>query len=471
MLMLMVRQTNRASLYHCCLMQARVGQKLLSKLNSWSKTMMVKTTGWQLCLLTAVLCWSASPAVWAGKYAYGEQFVRAGHSWTNLGQVQGSPLSSSVPEPDEAAYEQRVVELEMQGGPYADALAETLTGLGRYHRQNGDLEAAQRFYRRALHVVRVNEGLYSERQLPILRELLDGYRMAGDLQALDDRYNYYFRLYGNGQAPFTDVRLRASLAYLRWQREAVRLEIDEKESPRLLALYQLNETLLGEVAADASVALHWYRQLVLSQLRNLYLLEDRFAPAGQNRFKEPATPLFGSEWSQEDFNKKRLETMQRGNLTRGVDLLQALISRTAGEEDGTELARLHLELGDWYQWHGGNYKAGEQYALVVKLLAEEKQKDMLQQWLGEPVELPDNGVFWQFRPANASEPNVVVNVRYDVSARGRASNMQAEVSSPGDKGLVNRLKRKLGQIRFRPRWVSGVAEPVSQVQRDYEFTN
>jgi hypothetical protein len=49
--------------------------------------------------------------------------------------------------------------------------------------------------------------------------------------------------------------------------------------------------------------------------------------------------------------------------------------------------------------------------------------------------------------------------------------MQAGVSDPANEGLASRLKRKLAKIRFRPRWVSGVAEPVSQVQRDYQLIN
>ena len=80
---------------------------------------------------------------------------------------------------------------------------------------------------------RINDGLYSERQVPLLRELLQSYREAGDYEALDERYDYYFRLYGNGQPPYTEIRLRAALEYLRWQREALRLGVGGRELERL----------------------------------------------------------------------------------------------------------------------------------------------------------------------------------------------------------------------------------------------
>lgn len=438
---------------------------MVNKLNSWP--LFTAVHGLFGLLLLAWLCGSAPS--WAGKYAYGEKFVRVGQSWPDAGPLNAATEPGRESQSaDDGYYRELVVALEIQNGPYNDALAEPLASLGRYHRQRGELDQAMRVYRRALHVLRVNDGLYSERQLPILRELLDAYRVSGDMQALDDRYDYYFRLYGSGQPPHTEVRLRASLAYLRWQREAIRLGVDSDDSRRLLALVQLNDDLLDAVAADVSVSLHWYRDLVLSQLRNLYLLEDRFAPKVENAGVAPITPLIGNEWSSEDFNRRRLESMQRGSRSRGVSLLQQLIARTETSGQTIETARLHLELADWYQWHGSHHRAGEQYATVVQLLSGAEQAKLLQQWLGQPVELPDNGAFWQPPPAvqNAS-PQVVISMRYDVSARGRVSNMQASVADSRDEGLAARLKRKLGQIRFRPRWVSGVAEPVEQVQRDY----
>jgi hypothetical protein len=437
---------------------------LLSKLNSWSKYATAGGTCAAVCMLGAL---SMTAPAKAGKYAYGERFVLAGETWSDGAPAPVSAQLASSSAQDNVEFQRQVALLEEQGGPYSDALAEPLEGLGRHYRQNGDLAQALVLYRRALHVVRVNDGLYSERQMPILRELLGVYRDSGEVQALDDRYDYYFRLYGRGQPPYTEVRLRAALAYLRWQREAIRLGIDKEESHRLLDLYNLNEKILGAIATDTSVALHWQRDLVLSQLRNLYLVEDRFAPTVENQGPAAPTPFLGNDLSQQNLDKNRLETMQRGSEARGSELMLALIERTAEAGDTDELASLHLELGDWYQWHGSERQAGEQYQQVVKLLSAAQRPDLLQQWLGQPRELPDNGAFWQPRPESESQPPVVINVSYDVSAKGRVRNVQSEVSGPADEGLAKRLQRKLRQIRFRPRWDGGVAEPVTQIKRGY----
>ncbi len=435
---------------------------MLSKLNSWPKCAAAGST----CTAVCVLLMAAAPAK-AGKYAYGEQFVLAGETWSDGAPAPAATQFASGLAQDNGEFQRQVAQLEEQGGPYSDALAEPLAGLGRHYRLNGDLEQALMLYRRALHVVRVNDGLYSERQMPILRELLGVYRDSGEIKALDDRYDYYFRLYGQGRPPHTEVRLRAALAYLRWQREAIRLGLDKEDSHRLLDLYNLNDEILEAVAADASVALQWQRDLALSQLRNLYLLEDRFAPTVEKPGLAAPTPFMGNDLSQQDFDKKRLETMQRGSEARGSELMLALIERTAQGGETDELAGLHLELGDWYQWHGSDRQAGEQYQQVVKLLSVAQRPDLLQQWLGQPRELPDNGAFWQPRPEHESAPPVVINVSYDVSAKGRVRNVQSEVSDPAVEGLAKRLQRKLRQIRFRPRWDTGVAEPVTQIKRGY----
>lgn len=402
----------------------------------------------------------------AARHAYGEDFVRLGQNWAESGpRVKATPVVPSIEERDQ--YRRELESLQDRHGPYSNTLEEPLAAMGRYHRANGDLEEATRLYRRALHVVRVNDGLYSERQIPILQELLDIYRGSGDLEALDQRYDYYFRLYGNGEPPYSQVRLRAALGYLRWQREALRLGMDGERHHRLLALYRLNEKLLQATAADPAVSLEQYREVVLSQLRNLYLLENRVAPRIDKVGVIATAPSFGGEWEQGDFDKKRLETMQRGALSYGARLMEDLIERTAREGSVVDLAALHLELADWYQWHSSS-QANEHYQRVVELLSQADERDTLEQWLGQPVELPDNGVFWQPPLPTGEHRRVVMDVSYDVSDSGRISNLEARVADPEDEGLASRFKRYLKQTRFRPRWAGGAAEAVAGVRRDYE---
>ncbi|MBE9540258.1 MAG: tetratricopeptide repeat protein, partial [Proteobacteria bacterium] len=214
-----------------------------------------------------------SPGAWADLPSfYGEKFVLKGKTWAEVRPPVSIVTASSGALKSEKAYRRQLDSVESTGGPYAYELAEPLLGLGRYHASNGRYGKARDLFRRALHNVRLNDGLYSELQTPYVRALLDTIRLSGDLNALDDRYNYFFRLYGSGQPPYTRLRMRASLEYLRWQREALRLEFDSQEKKRLLTLYQLNESLLTDTWESNSSSPEDQWKLTMSQIRNLYIL-------------------------------------------------------------------------------------------------------------------------------------------------------------------------------------------------------
>jgi hypothetical protein len=342
--------------------------------------------------------------------------------------------------------------------------------MARNYRASGDIERAQQAYQRALHVVRINEGLYSETQVPLLKALFETYRLSGDLATLDARYDYYFRLYGSGQPPYTPVRLTAALEYLRWQREALRLHLDSSDAQRLLALYALNDQLIAGVTADTGADFELYRQLVLSQLRNIYLLQSRYHPKVEStgvvsRNFPPAA------WEEEeDPHQQRLENLQRNALARGRALLQDLVARTPPEQLEL-LAGAYLELADWNQWNDRRAEALAAYRKVVELLRRAGRDELLSQWFGAPVELPANGAFWQPRGAAGDVHPVVVHARYDVSAAGRAKNIETTSLAEEDDAKAGRVRRQLAETRFRPRLLDGAPQSDPDLQRDYEVLN
>ena len=70
----------------------------------------------------------------------------------------------------------------------------------------GDVSLAASLYDSALHNARVNNGLYGDQQLPILRGLLDLYLLKGDREGFEARAAYQFRLLGAAQPLRVDGR-------------------------------------------------------------------------------------------------------------------------------------------------------------------------------------------------------------------------------------------------------------------------
>ena len=128
-----------------------------------------------------------------------------------------------------------------------------------------------------------------------------------------------------------------------------------------------------------------------------------------------------------------------------------------------------LELADWHQWNGSYRLASKYYASVVKQLLNSGEERLLQVWFGEPVELPDNGAFWQPPLKEKNEVPVIATATFDVTSRGRAKNISVTTQRKEDKGRAIKFRRELGETRFRPRFHNAEAVPSLTLQRDYEL--
>jgi hypothetical protein len=97
----------------------------------------------------------------------------------------------------EAVAKQRLLveDLETQYGPYDMRLKEALKGLGFQLKQAGDLAGARQAYNRALHVTRINEGLYNESQIRIVERLIDVDIRLANWEDVDNHYGYLEHLY------------------------------------------------------------------------------------------------------------------------------------------------------------------------------------------------------------------------------------------------------------------------------------
>jgi hypothetical protein len=369
---------------------------------------------------------------------------------------------------DAGDYDLQLEQLETEAGPYADGLSVPLASLARYFLVQGVFSQALASYRRAIHIVRINEGLYHPRQIPLVRSLLDVYRVSGDMAGLDDSYEYFFRLYGSAQPPYTDIRMRATVEYLRWQREAIALGLDDTPGRRLQAAYALNQDVLEAVGASVAVSYSWYRDLVISQLRNLYLVQAQI-PDNPDRYNiSPFAPAPSMQPQMMDFDQQRLANLRRNSFAKGRLLLDQLIHRAGLTKDSVAVAAAYLEAGDWYHFNGSRRSAVNAYSSVILTLEGSGNQQMLSDWFDQPVALP--AAMPGRRPGSSeTERPMALAANYEVDSRGYANNIEVFAADSDQKSEAGKLRRLLSATRFRPRYAAGSAVSSEGVERSYQL--
>jgi hypothetical protein len=123
-------------------------------------------------------------------------------------------------------------------------------------------------------------------------------------------------------------------------------------------------------------------------------------------------------------------------------------------------AKAKVELGDWYmmfnKWHSARETYGEAYQALWDNGATNRE---IEDIFGRPAALPALPMLDEDREALAE---TYVTVSYDVTAFGKARNIQVLSAQPDDKvSIRSRVRDVLKRAKFRPRFENG--EPVDTV--------
>jgi hypothetical protein len=341
-----------------------------------------------------------------------------------------SPINSEAVERLSRSIE-AIAALEAAQGPYHAGLAEPLLEAAATAREMNRDDTAIELYSWALQNLRINQGLATDNQLPVVEALLELHREAGDLEAVNDREAYVFRLAGNGQQPLSDESLRAAERYLAWWQEWLVLQEGEYRGRELWDLHQTGSDLAESVCESTAFAARWCAPLTLRALGSLYLIDYQVEPISE--FVDPRRRAVRPDWDQNPFDD-RLYALEDAAYATGARMLQTAMERVPDDPD------LRLALADWRWFQGRRGAAREDYrGLYADLRGRFERPEPL------PV-LP--GFRRDTRLARDSDP---VMIRAEITSSGRAR--QVEIIGPGqvEEGVRVRARRALRETRFRPR--------------------
>jgi hypothetical protein len=368
------------------------------------------------------------------------------------------PVAGAVPPVDEVtpppandttdikAYRGIVADIESDMGAYAANLPENLLSLGLALQQQERHTEALAIFKRGTHLARINNGLYSATQIPLIRGEITSHIARGELVEADQRQQYMHKVQLRSLNT-RETRVLAMMQQAEWQHTAYELGIGEERYGRLLNMWDLYRGALTEIAdteGDTSVNLlsPLHGLLQTQYLISGYKMGDRAGVISSNS-------TFTAQQTQNRFNAYRARSYKQGNA-----VIRAIydVENARADEEHLATAEALVMLGDWNLWHDAREPAKEAYqAALVELAELNDAEQQIERLFGKPRPLPAVDGAQPLPPVVSAEEGDIL-LEFDVTERGRVTDLVRLDETGEDEVGANRLMRTLRGTRFRPRF-------------------
>lgn len=396
------------------------------------------------------------------------------------GTADSTHRSGSTPVSDNASPRQRglrksvtqylhnIKDLQKTHGAFYDQIGENFIGLGLAYRNLGQYKEAVQAFNQALHINRINHGLYSASQLPIMEMIIQTNTALSDWQTLDQNYNYLYwvnrRLYGDD-----DPRLLPVIDRLgRWQLQAYRLTSGPTPFKHLLNAAELFQNAVRIIKQNYGT----YDQRLINPLLGLAMADYQITQHislteayGKHGFGD----AFPGDLEQEMEDARDQQLLFFNGYREGQKALSRIIDVYSNNPGLSKRAygKALVLLGDWYMLFDRRNSARKTYAQAYAKLQESGLgKKELNRLFKQPHSLPDFQLSAKNQPSNDNGDYIIA--KFDVSKNGRARNIEIVKSSVSYNGsLRRRAKDTIRAARFRPRLKNG--QPVATAGVNIKF--
>jgi len=371
-------------------------------------------------------------------------------------------------------YGLAVEQIETVGGVWDQELVEELATLGDLQQQQGSHPEAIATFNRAIHINRINSGLYTLEQIPVVEKMIESHLALGEWEQADLYYNYLFFVQQKAFGA-NDPRIIPILERLaNWNIQAFNIGYGESLGVRLSSAQILFS------AAARMVGVHFGKgdERFVSYLHNLassaYLVATN--PGLMEELNKPQIRM------NQDILRRQLN--ERSAIPRGFQVGESALLDIAqyydSESDSVyESAEALANLGDWYLLFSRRRAAEEKYQQAWNMLSgREDGEELIQQLFGQVVPLPafisnsaDNLVAAAVSVKDSMPLEYdYVDISFDVTVRGTTRNIQilSEKTEANSAHLLQ-LSREVRRTYFRPLIVDGAPVRSSNNQFRYRY--
>lgn len=390
-----------------------------------------------------------------------QRYTRLALLYAGLMSAATAPGLEAQLKDQELRHAAVISELESRDGAYGAALPESLLSLGLMLQQRGRHKDALPLFKRGVHLVRINQGLTSAAQIPLLRGQIRSHIARGEYELADERQEYLYRVQTHNYKSGAELTA-AYLQHARWQLDAFVLQVDKRGHVRLMNTAENYARARDEVTArEGATSPNLYEPLI-GLLRTQYLIQGHIID----------TAALGSAGSpnlnQERYRYARYRVM-------ADDVVRDTIERLGRLQRGTmdpkvrELAA-EIMLADWQLWTGNRQQAMAGYgASMEELNALPAAQSLVTALQREPAPLPDLGELHGLPEAVDEGGEDVVELSFDVTASGKVVNLDRLDENDALDGKANRLMRLLRRTPFRPRFEGAVPVATNNLVRNFRI--
>ena len=374
----------------------------------------------------------------------------------------GAPQQTTI-----VRYESRIAELESAGGPHAEELIEARQSLGLLLQQAGEHGRAVQALQGALQSLRVNEGLYSLSQAPILEAIIDSHVALGARDELRKDYEYLFwlyqRNYGERNAGLVPVIKKIG----QWYFDLYNLSPPNTTVEPLIAaddLYSKALDILPDDAPSRDRADILYKVAVI----NHHVAEDVQDPMLSHREIREAmiphgrTAPYLNEIAVRQYYADQSFYKGKRSLKRIVEAYEANLPDTI-----EEYARALVFMGDWLTVQRRVNQGARMYREAWSALAGHGAPLQLDELFGEPQPIEQLPIPGQAE-LEAGADSYYADALLDVPESGWPRNIRIRaIHPPEETTLLKRAERGIAATRYRPRYRNG--QPVATTDVPLRF--
>lgn len=360
-------------------------------------------------------------------------------------------------------YNSVVTDIELDGGAWDGGLVEELASMGRLQQQQGNHVAAIDTLDRAIHVNRINSGLYTLEQIPAVEQLIQSYMALGNWEQADMYNNYLFHVQQKAYG-FDDPRLIPVLDRLAtWNIQAFKIGYGN-----MLGI-KLRQSQIMFNAAARMVDAHFGKsdERFVSYQRNI----------ANSAFLVASNPDLMSEIERPEYRNMQQMLAEKLNEQRRVQppgfrtgeraLLEIAMFYQEQGEDPYALAEAITHLADWYLIFDRRRGTLDNYKLAWDIVQElENSEELTEQLFGSVAPLPTFAssietpeAFYRNEEGTEALKFDYADLIFDVTSKGLVRNVESiSEETEANQAQLSKLRISVRSMRFRPLIVDGVPQ-------------